>query len=115
MLNITTKKINISTPLTSGSFSYSDISGFTYANGDVYAFDYNNDGVQEVLFSAFETQYNTPENFTNSNVSIFGWKDGKLINLTSTLLPGTNRFVEGTGDVAFGDFNGDGLVHHPAL
>ena len=80
MLNITAKKINISTPLTSGSFSYSDTSGFTYANGDVYAFDYNNDGVQEVLFSAFETQYNTPENFTNSNISIFGWKDGELIN-----------------------------------
>ena len=109
-MKISINKISISNPAFVGRFNYSNEPGFTYANGDLYPFDYNNDGLQEIIFSAFETQYNTPENFTNSRISIFGWIDGELKDITSKLLLGEGVNVEGTGDVAFGDFNGDSLV-----
>lgn len=109
-MNINTLKITISDPIKCGEFQYSNTPGFTYANGDIYTFDFNNDGLQEVLFAAFETQYNTPENFTNSNITIFGWQGNNLCNRTSDLLYGEMNDVEGTGDVTFGDFNGDDLI-----
>ncbi len=109
-MNVPNIDISINSPNLAGSFHYTSGLGFTYANGDIYPFDFNGDGVQEILFSSFETQYNTPENFTNSNITIFGWNSGLLVDITSELLPNGANNVQGTGDVAFGDFNGDSLL-----
>lgn len=70
----------------------------------------NGDSVDEVIFAAFETQPNTPENYTNTAIQIFGWQSGVFQNLTETWLPNCTNSVQGVGDVAFGDFDGNGLV-----
>lgn len=76
----------------------------------IYARDINSDGTEEVFFVGFETQPNTPENYTNTSIHIFGWVDGQFQEVTSQLLPNGANEVEGVGDVSFGDFNGDGLT-----
>lgn len=74
----------------------------------MYAHDIDNDGVDEVLLVSFETQPNTPAQYSNTSVHLFGWRQGQFQEITSQWLPGTSNQVEGVGDVAFGDFNGDG-------
>jgi hypothetical protein len=102
--------MNLSTKKFVGEFSF-------YANKDggtpvsyIFAKDINKDGVDEVFFAGFETQPNTPENYTNTTIHIFGWIDDQLQEITSQLLPDRINEVEGVGDVSFGDFNGDGLT-----
>jgi Ca2+-binding RTX toxin-like protein len=75
-----------------------------------FAADLDGDGSDEVIFSGFETQPNTPDQFDFSRLQIFGWNQGKLTNLSSRWLPNGADRVEGVGDVRFGDFNGDGRL-----
>ena len=91
-----------------GSFSYYRDGSQSNPVSYVYAHDLNNDGVDEVLFVAFETQPNTPSEYSNTSVHVFGWQAGTFGDMTQLWLPGTSNQVEGVGDVAFGDFNGDG-------
>ena len=76
----------------------------------IYPKDINGDGVDEIFFAGFETQPNTPKAYTNTSVQIFGWQNGKLQDITNQWLPNNINQVEGVGDIAFGDFNGDGLM-----
>jgi hypothetical protein len=70
--------------------------------------DLDQDGYDEVIFYGFETQPNTPEEYDNTGIKIFGWSGGEFVELTHKWLPnGTDR-VEAVGEVAAGDFNGDG-------
>ncbi len=82
--------------------------GFTLAARNLYTRDINKDGLDELIFAGFETQFNTPATYTNTKVAIYGWQDGLFRNLTQQWLPNGADSVEGVGDVAFGDFNGDG-------
>lgn len=93
-----------------GAFSYAGGSGFNFAVRYLYPQDLNGDGRDEVIFAGFETQYNTPENYTNTRVSIFGWQGNQFQDLTTQYLPNGIDYVEGVGDIAFGDFNADGLI-----
>ncbi len=94
-----------------GTFSYFwGNSSPTFACRVAKAVDLDNDGLEEVIYAAFETQPNSPSTYTNTQVQIFGWVDGKLKNRTSTWLPRMGHQVEGVGDIQFGDFNGDGLI-----
>ena len=95
-----------------GTFSYSadPNSDYTYPVAFRYSTDLNNDGINEIIFSAFETQPNSPSTFTNSKISIFGWNNNQFVNLTTSLLPNGADLVQGVGDIAFGDFNNDGKV-----
>ena len=70
-------------PKTVGTFTYAGGSGFSYAVRFIQATDLNGDGLDEVVFAGFETQFNTPANYTNTNVSIFGWSNGRFQNLTT--------------------------------
>jgi len=76
----------------------------------VYPVDLDGDRVQEVIFAGFETQPNTPAEYSNAKVKIFGWKRGSFKDLTSQWLPGKNSRFQGVGDIGFGDFNGDGRI-----
>lgn len=92
-----------------GAFSYYSDGSRSNPVSYLYAQDLNKDCVDEVLFVAFETQPNTPSQYSNTSVHIFGWQEGTFKEVTNQWLPGDSNRVEGVGDVAFGDFNGDGL------
>ncbi len=93
-----------------GKFAYADSAGFTLAVRYLYPVDLDADGADELIFAGFETQPNTPANYTNTRVTIFGWKQGVFTNLTAQWLPAGADRVEGVGDIGFGDFNGDGRL-----
>lgn len=74
-----------------------------------YPEDLDGDGNEELVLAGFETQRNTPEEYSNTDLQIFSISsDGVLTNKTTTLLPNEIASVEAVGDVVFGDFNGDG-------
>lgn len=94
-----------------GSFYwFQDQSNRFVAHNDLYVQDIDGDGTEEIFFAGFETQPNTPAEYSNISTSIFGWSAGQLNNVTSQWLPNGQNHVEGVGDVVFGDFNGDSLV-----
>jgi Ca2+-binding RTX toxin-like protein len=93
-----------------GSFQYYSTSSNRPVVQYIYPKDINGDGVDEIFFAGFETQPNTPNAYTNTSVHIFGWQNGKLQDITNQWLPNNTNQVEGVGDIAFGDFNGDGLI-----
>jgi hypothetical protein len=91
---------------TSDSFNFFSGTGdknYTGAVNMIYSRDLNGDGIDEILFSGFETQPNTPATYSNTQISIFGWQNGKLKNLTSKWLPNNLSKVEGVGSASFGD------------
>ena len=94
-----------------GSFYwFTDDSNRFVAHNDLYVQDINADGLEEIFLAGFETQPNTPSEFSNISTAIFGWQTGNLQNLTNQWLPNGLNHVEGVGDVVFNDFNGDGRV-----
>jgi hypothetical protein len=94
----------------SDPFTYSGDRNFSVAVRYLYSADLNADGFDELIFAGFETQLNTPENYTNTKLAIYGWQNGSFINFTNQWLPGSINAVEGVGDIGFGDFNGDGRI-----
>ncbi len=93
-----------------GSFSYySEVNNIAVVQ-NIYPQDINGDGIDEIFFAGVETQPNTPETYTNTSVHIFGWQNGRLREITNQWLPNNTNQVEAVADVAFGDFNGDGLI-----
>jgi len=93
-----------------GSFQYYSTASNRPVVQYIYPKDINGDGLDEIFFAGFETQPNTPKAYTNTSIHIFGWKNGKLQEITNQWLPNNTNQVEGVGDIAFGDFNGDGLI-----
>lgn len=91
-----------------GHFNYSDSQSFHYAVRYLYSVDLDQDGLDEVIFAGFETQFNTPENYDDTKITIFGWSNGRFQDVTQSWLPGEMSQVEGVGDIAIGDFDGDG-------
>ena len=100
--------MQLDTKTFAGKFSYYRDGSQSNAVSYLYAHDLNGDGVDEVLFVAFETQPNTPSQYSNTSVHLFGWQGGTFQDITQQWLPGVTNQVEGVGDVAFGDFDGDG-------
>jgi len=90
-----------------GTFSYYRDGSTNNPVSFLHAQDLDGDGVDEVIMVAFETQPNTPANYSNTGVRIWGWRTGVFQDLTSHWLPGGIDQVGGVGDIAFGDFDGD--------
>jgi len=91
-----------------GEFSYfRSANSLAFPVSYIYPKDLDGDGLEEVLFVAFETQPNSPETYTDTTVHIFGWANERFTNLTKQWL-GQENEVEGVGDVTFGDFDGNG-------
>jgi hypothetical protein len=104
--------------ITLGLKTYSTSFHYYYSNNEspfqpvvryLYPFDNASTVGSSVLFAGFETQPNIPSKYTNTSIHIYQWLNGKLIDATSKILPKNTNRVEGVGDVAFGDFNKDGL------
>ncbi len=94
-----------------GKFSYfQDGSNRNPAHSDPYVADLDGDGIDEVIFGGFETQPNTPSEFSFFTVHIFGWKNGIFQDISNQWLPKNAGDIKGNGDVAIADFNGDGLT-----
>ena len=103
--------ISISEAISSIGFNYfKDGSMSSVAHNDPYVVDINSDGVDELLFAGFESQPNTPTDYDNVSMSLFGWQNGQLANLTDQWLPNGADDIEGSGELVSGDFNGDGLT-----
>ena len=105
--------IRLGKTTSAGSFNFFSGLGdkeLTYACSMAYAKDLNGDGIDEVIFSGWETQPNTPSKYSNTQVTIFGWRNGIFQNLTSQFLPNRINQVEAVGSIAFGDYNGDGRL-----
>ncbi len=103
-------KFSLGAQINDGAFQfYSDAS-----NANVVKYisskDINNDGVDEIFFYGFETQPNTPSNYSNTSIHIFGWVKGVLKEITNQWLPNNSNSAEAVGDIAFGDFNNDNLL-----
>lgn len=93
-----------------GTFSYYRDGSQNNPVSYLYAKDIDGDGLDEVFMVAFETQPNTPAQYSPTGVRVFGWKAGVFQDLTAQWLPGGLDQVGGVGDVAFGDFDGDGRL-----
>ena len=105
------QKISISGALSSIGFNYfKDGTLSSVATIDPLVVDVNSDGVDELLFAGFESQPNSPANYDNVSMSLFGWLDGSFTNLTTQWLPNGANDIEGSGELVSGDFNGDGLT-----
>ena len=91
-----------------GEFSYYRDGSTSNPVSYLYAQDVDGDGLDEVFMIAFETQPNTAAQYSNTSVHVFGWESGVFKDITAKWLPGNTHFIEGAGDLAFGDFNGDG-------
>ena len=93
-----------------GTFSYYRDGSTNNPVSFLYAQDLDGDGVDEVIMVAFETQPNTPSNYSNTGIRIWGWSLGVFKDLTSIWLPSGIDQVGGVGDITFGDFDGDGRL-----
>jgi hypothetical protein len=105
------KTVTVGPPRIAGYFTYfSDNSPSPVVHMDPHVFDLEGFGHDVVLFAGLETQPNTPADFSHLTMHLFGWKDGVFRNITDIWFPGGVNEVEGVGDVAIGDFNGNGLT-----
>jgi hypothetical protein len=105
--------IKLGKTTSAGSFNFFSGLGdkeLTYACNMAYSKDLDGDGIDEVIFSGWETQPNTPSKYSNTQITIFGWRNGIFQNLTGQFLPNRINQVEGVGSIAFGDYNGDGRL-----
>ena len=93
-----------------GTFNAYQDNSTTYPVGFAYTYDINGDGTDEIVFAGFETNEPKAGTYSNTNVEIYGWVNGKLQSITAQWLPNGTNQVQGVGDIGFGDFNGDGKV-----
>ena len=105
-----TPEIIVGNRVLAGTFNYYAINNDKFIVRYIYPIDLNADGIEEVIFAGFESAPNTPVNYTNTNIYIFGWNNQQLVDITSQWLPGSDNQVEGVGDIAFGDFDNNGNI-----
>jgi hypothetical protein len=95
-------------PKITARYQYGRTLSFTTAVRYLYPVDLDGDGIDELVVAGFQSQPTTPQAYLNTQISIFGWREGRFNDLTAQLLPTGANLVEGVGDVVFGDFNSDG-------
>lgn len=72
-------------------------------------FNYYTDGSRS-NFVSFENQPNTAQNYSNTSVHIFGWKNNSFQEITNQWLPNNTNLVEGVVDLINSNFKAYSLV-----
>ena len=93
--------------------SYNPVPGPTYASvdNDIFAFDINQSGADEVIIAGRASQPFTGDTWQNYEMQVFGWNTGDFANETATWFTSNENSILGTEpSVRFGDFDGDGNV-----
>lgn len=93
------------TPVRVGSVSITQSSTNSIAVADIFTKDLTNSGVENVIVAGRSVDSTR----IDSQLSIFGWQGGQLVNQTSSWFSGTDNVIKGTEpSVEFGDFLGNG-------
>jgi hypothetical protein len=92
------------------SLPYFDDGSDRWAVRYFYTKDIIGDNSQEVIIAGFETQPNTPAEYSSTQLLILSVENGTLAAISNDLVGVLGADVEGVGDVTFGDFNGDGSI-----
>jgi len=102
--------ITISSPIYISDFQFLvENKPNTAVASDIFSYDIDLDGNQEIIFAGRETQPATIDTWSNSTIHIFDEINGTWVEVTESLL--ADNIIEGTEPaVLFGDFNGDGAV-----
>ena len=97
------------TPTRVGAFQVSATPTNNSQASDIFTSDLTGNGTQNVIVAGRTIQdaNNTP--WINSQITIFGWQNGQLVNQTSQWFSGNDNVIVGTEpSVKFGDFLGNG-------
>jgi hypothetical protein len=86
------------------------VPGTVYAMTQAYTQDLTGSGAQNVIVAGAESSGDAvnSSNYKNSQLSVFGWNNGRLVNQTSQWFSGTDNIITGTNNIVFGNFNGNG-------
>ncbi|TKZ15777.1 hypothetical protein FAP39_16775 [Shimia litoralis] len=79
-------------------------------NRYLYPIDLDGDNLDELIIAGFESQGQKHSDISASRIAIFAWRGFQLVEVTSDWLNEVENVFFGVGDIATGDFNGDGTV-----
>ena len=101
------RPVPYSTPVRVGSVTPINSTAREYDSSAMFA--ENLSGTGEELITAGRSGTSNQGSYPTSNLNVFGWSNGTLVNQTSQWFSGTDNVILGTEpSVKFADFDGDG-------
>ena len=101
------REVPYSTPTRVGSITPVNSTAREYDSSAMFA--ENLSGTGEELITAGRSSTSNQGSYPTSNLNVFGWSNGSLVNRTSQWFSGTDNVILGTEpSVKFADFDGDG-------
>ena len=101
------REVPYSTPVRVGSVTPINSTAREYDSSAMFA--ENLSGTGEELITAGRSGTSNQGSYPTSNLNVFGWSNGTLVNQTSQWFSGTDNVILGTEpSVKFADFDGDG-------
>ena len=95
------------TPVRVGSVSITQSVTSSIAVADIFTKDLTGSGVENVIIAGRSVDTTR----IDSQINIFGWQSGQLVNQTSSWFSGNDNIIRGTEpDIEFGDFLGNGKI-----
>jgi hypothetical protein len=95
------------TPVRVGSVSITQSATSSIAVADIFAKDLTGSGAENVIVAGRSVDTTR----IDSQINIFGWQGGQLVNQTSSWFSGNDNIIRGTEpDIEFGDFLGNGKI-----
>ena len=108
----TLNPVPFSTPSSLGTINplVAAVPGTVYAMTQNYTADLTGSGSQNVVVAGAQSSGSNvnSSNYKDSQLSVFGWSNGTLVNQTSQWFSGTDNIIKGTNNLQFGNFNGNG-------
>ena len=90
-----------------GSVSITQSVTNSIAVADIFAKDLTGSGAENVIIAGRSVDTTR----IDSQINIFGWQSGQLVNQTSSWFSGNDNIIRGTEpDIEFGDFLGNGKI-----
>ena len=101
------RQVPYSTPVRVGSITPINSTAREYDSSAIFAENLSGNG--EELITAGRSSTSNQGSYPTSNLNVFGWGNGTLVNRTSQWFAGTDNVILGTEpSVKFADFDGDG-------